>query len=377
MARAGQTSGRGAERRGRRGCKRRDEEPRGRRGTSDAAENPAVVDLERETREVRALIAGQLDPAVDPGPSSRSRSSTRKPFASTPSVFARCCARSTEPRAAAERRRRTRARARRRGRPGRRRRPGSLDGRASIWIARGSRSTSCPSIDAAELLAAHALRSADAAAAPSEAQLREREAEEQRQAALHAAQSARTEAERLVADGARAAPRRRARAGRARRGLRATEEGDRRAARRDHRLAAASARGARASRILRRSDVRRSPSRAAFRARRALRGARPARRRAERGPRPGSRRARRSPRRTWTRAPPAKERDRVEAEARRLEAEEESIRRERAAQLFDEIDTLNGERLALLARSLAREAREPSPASPRRDGIRPRRRRVS
>ena len=49
-------------------------------------------------------------------------------------------------------------------------------------------------------------------------------------------------------------------------------------------------------------------------------------------------------------------RDRVEAEAVRLGSEEESIRRDRAAQLFDEIDTLNAERLALLP-SLSPEKR--------------------
>jgi hypothetical protein len=42
------------------------------------------------------------------------------------------------------------------------------------------------------------------------------------------------------------------------------------------------------------------------------------------------------------------ERARVEASAHRLEVEQERIRRQRAAQLFDEIDTLNRERLGLL-----------------------------
>jgi hypothetical protein len=43
------------------------------------------------------------------------------------------------------------------------------------------------------------------------------------------------------------------------------------------------------------------------------------------------------------------ERDRVEAASRRLDEEVQALRRERAAQLFDEIDILNGERLALLS----------------------------
>ena len=64
--------------------------------TSDAAANPAVLDLDRDTREIRALTAGQLDPAIDPDRCSRSRSSTRTPFVSMPRVFALSCTTSTE-----------------------------------------------------------------------------------------------------------------------------------------------------------------------------------------------------------------------------------------------------------------------------------------
>lgn len=108
---------------------------------SDAAADPAVVVLERDARDVRALIAGQLDPAMVPGSLFEIALAERRTSGSTPRASGPFSARSVERRVRA-RPRLARAHGRPMAAPRTRASISSLGTRESAWIAQGSRSTS-------------------------------------------------------------------------------------------------------------------------------------------------------------------------------------------------------------------------------------------
>lgn len=313
---------------------------------TDAEEDPAVVDIDRQTTGVRALIADQLEPSLEPA-----------------SLFAVSLADEDAVRVDAQRLRLLLGAV---DRASRRTEKDAIRSRFRVvdagigdagvdpilWRARIELDRArlafyeLPFARRSELLAAHASRQRDTETAPSAQQLRAREADDQRQAALRAAQTARAEAEQQVAaELARLLDVERAQA---------TLDTDFTAQEKE---------------IVEQRDVTIGWQQRAIEARavagvadrtydnlrRALPAARDALSKAldELGngpsdvPSAGPNTLADLRVDVDTRAADM-ERDRVEKEARRLRTKEESLRRERAAQLFDEIDTLNHERLRLL-----------------------------
>jgi hypothetical protein len=313
-------------------------------------EDPAVVTLVREAQAIRALAADQIEPVVDPA------TLFEVPLADDDAIRVDAARLRLLLREVDEDSGAPRAKSGLRGlRPlvgdgGGADAEGPID--SKLWAARIDLDRArlafyeLPAARRREVLAADALRQSGAAARPSEAELRERAAEQQRQVAIHAAQTARTDAERLVSSELA----RLLGVDRAQSAFDAELAGQERqiAEQRDVTVGWQ-------QRALDAQEHAGSGADAAYDdLRRALRSARDGLSDAldeltapsgvpEAGPDgladltvdvdTGQAR---------------KERERVVAQARRLDAREEDVRLERAAALFDEIDTLNHERLALL-----------------------------
>jgi hypothetical protein len=314
----------------------------------DAAEDQGVSALVRAAHEVRSLCSGGLDAAVDPT-SLFEVSLDDEDAVRVDALRLRVLLHDVD--AAPTQRRSASPRARSGTAADGPEREAGIDPR--LWDARIDLDRArlsfydLPADRRREILASHALRQADAEAAPSAEDLRERTADEQRRAALVAAKVARSDAERLVStEFAR---------------LLAVEhaqsEFDVELARR--RRATADVRdvtiGWQQRALEAWADAGSSADGTYDDLRRALRSARASLDLAldrlagaasevpEAGPD-----ALPHLRVDVDTSAARKERERVETEARRLALEEQSIRRERAAALFDEIDALNHERLALL-----------------------------
>lgn len=313
----------------------------------DAAAAPDVAeDLERTADEIRALIAGQLDAEVNPASLFEvalvDEAAVRIEAARLRALLRGVATTAPGKKEAATHRRARDADA---GVPNSALERARWNARLDLDRARLA-FYELPAARRREILTAHAVRHGDAAAPPSEADLRERQAEQQRQEALRTAQSARTEAERAVAaELARLLDVERAQAALAEvfahRKKEIAERQDATIGWQHKALDAHAHPGSSADATY--DDLRR-----------ALRSARDALSQAleqlgapSEVPGPGPD-ALTDLRVDVDTSAARKERSRVETESQRLRAEEESIRRERAAQLFDEIDTLNSERLALL-----------------------------